>query len=397
MKVVVCIKQTPSTTAVFRVSGGTVSWDDPGGKPNILNPWDEYAVEEAIKTQESHGGEAIAITVGTDESQEALKTCLAMGCSEAILVSDSAFAGSDTLGTARVLAAAINKLGGVQVAMFGRQAIDGDTGQTTVQTAQKLGWTPLTFVAHIKALDEAAGTITVDRQVEEGRETVTAKLPVVLSFVKEINEPRYPSFMGIRKANRADYPGLDGGRSGGRWRGRRGASKVDWSNVYPLPARDTQAEMIDRRYGRRAGQNPGRPAVRGEGDMSGVWVWLEQRHGEKAIGRESAGRRPERGRRLGPAADRAGIGPGRGRRGRRGLRPGRRCVLGCDDAGAGRLPGRSLWPAGGQTGQRAGAGRLPGRRLNPWPRPGRLGGGRAGCRAGGRRHRLEGRWRPKSK
>jgi electron transfer flavoprotein beta subunit len=244
MKVVVCIKQTPSTTAVFRVSGGTVSWDDPGGKPNILNPWDEYAVEEAIKTQESHGGEAIAITVGTDESQEALKTCLAMGCSEAILVSDSAFAGSDTLGTARVLAAAINKLGGVQVAMFGRQAIDGDTGQTTVQTAQKLGWTPLTFVAHIKALDEAAGTITVDRQVEEGRETVTAKLPVVLSFVKEINEPRYPSFMGIRKANRATIPvwtaadlAVDGGAGSG-------ASKVDWSNVYPLPARDTQAEMI---------------------------------------------------------------------------------------------------------------------------------------------------------
>ena len=80
MKVVVCVKQTPSTTAVFRVEGGAVSWDDPGGKPNILNPWDEYAVEEAIKTQETHGGEAIAVSVGSEASQEALKTCLAMGC-----------------------------------------------------------------------------------------------------------------------------------------------------------------------------------------------------------------------------------------------------------------------------------------------------------------------------
>ena len=75
-----------------------------------------------------------------------------------------------------------------------------------MQTAQKLGWTPLTFVSAIKELDEAAGTITVERQVEEGRETIMAKLPVVLSFVKEINEPRYPSFMGIRKANRANIP-----------------------------------------------------------------------------------------------------------------------------------------------------------------------------------------------
>ena len=109
MKVVVCIKQTPSTTAVFTVENGAVSWDDPGGKPNILNPWDEYAVEEALKTVETHGGDVVALTMGTDASQEALKTCLAMGCNEAILVSDDAFAGSDSLGTARVLAAAIRK------------------------------------------------------------------------------------------------------------------------------------------------------------------------------------------------------------------------------------------------------------------------------------------------
>lgn len=243
MRVIVCIKQTPSTTAVFSVENGIVSWDDPGDKPTVLNPWDEYAVEEAIRVQEAHGGDTVALTMGPESSQDALKTCLAMGCTEAILVSDDVFAASDTLGTARVLAAAIKKTGDVQLALFGKQAIDGDTGQTTIQTAQKLGWTPLTFVAEIKELDPEAGTITVVRLVEEGRETVKAALPAVISVVKEINEPRYPSFMGIRKANRAQIPvwtaadlELDG---------PPGSSKADWSEISALPARDTKVEIIE--------------------------------------------------------------------------------------------------------------------------------------------------------
>jgi electron transfer flavoprotein beta subunit len=243
MRVIVCIKQTPSTTAVFNVENGTVNWDDPGDKATVLNPWDEYAVEEAIRVQEAHGGDTVALTMGPESSQDALKTCLAMGCTEAILVSDDAFATSDTLGTARVLAAAIRKSGDVQLAFFGKQAIDGDTGQTTVQTAQKLGWTPLTFVAEIKELDPEAGTITVVRLVEEGRETVQATLPAVISVVKEINEPRYPSFMGIRKANRAQIPvwttadlELDSPAD---------PSKADWSQISALPARDSSVEIIE--------------------------------------------------------------------------------------------------------------------------------------------------------
>lgn len=246
MKVVVCVKQTPSTTAVFSVLNGEVRWDDPGGKPNVVNPWDEYAVEEAIRLQETHGGDAIALTVGTEESKEALKTCLAMGCTEAVLVADEAFEGSDTLGTARVLAAAIRRLEDVQVAVFGKQAIDGDTGQTAMQAAVKLGWTPLTYVSEIKELDAEAGTITVERLLEGGKETVSARLPVVISVVKEINEPRYPSFMGIRKANRAEIPtwsaaelGIEASSVGA------GASKVNWSRVYELPPRDTSVEIIE--------------------------------------------------------------------------------------------------------------------------------------------------------
>lgn len=245
MKVVVCIKQTPSTTAVFNVVDGNVNWDDPGGKPNVLNPWDEYAVEEGIQLQEEHGGDTIALTMGPDSSQEALKTCLAMGCTEAILLSDDSFEGSDTLGTARILAAAINKVDDVQLAIFGKQAIDGDTGQTIVQTARKLGWTPLTFVSAIKEIDPSAGTITVEQLLDEGKQTVTAKLPVAIGVVKEINEPRYPSFMGIRKANRATIPvwsasdlAIEGGYGAS-------ASKVDWSNVYTLPPRETSIEIIE--------------------------------------------------------------------------------------------------------------------------------------------------------
>ena len=243
MKVVVSIKQTPSTTAVLVVdNSGNVSWDDPGGKPNVLNPWDEYTVEEGVRLKENHGAtDVIALTVGSEESQDALKTCLAMGCTEAILVTDPALQGLDSLGTARTLAAAINKVGDVQVAIFGRQAIDGDTGQTPVQVARKLGWTPLTFVSKIKEI--GGGNITVERLLDDGKETVTTSLPVIISTVKEINEPRYPSLMGIRKANRAEIPvwsaadlGLDGGA---------GDSNVDWSNVYAIPPRGGSVQMIE--------------------------------------------------------------------------------------------------------------------------------------------------------
>ena len=244
MKVVVCTKQTPSTTAIFSVEDGNVSWEDMGGKPNVVNPWDEYAIEEAIRLKENHGATAaIALTLGAESSKDVLKTSLAMGCTEAILVSDEAFAGSDSLGTARILAAAVHKIGDVQIAIFGKRAIDGDTGQTIVQMARKLGWTPLTFVSAIKEV--ADGKITVERLVDEGRETVTAVLPVAIGTVKEINEPRYPSFMGIRKANRASIPTWTADDLEIEGAYGAAASKVDWSHVYALPAREGEVEIID--------------------------------------------------------------------------------------------------------------------------------------------------------
>ena len=133
MKVVVCTKQTPSTTAVFSVNNGVVSWDDPGGKPNVVNPWDEYAIEEGIRLKENHGAaDVIALSIGGEDSKEALKTALAMGCTDAMLVSDDAFAGSDAVGNARVWAAAINQLGDVQIAIFGKLTIDDNMGAAFV-------------------------------------------------------------------------------------------------------------------------------------------------------------------------------------------------------------------------------------------------------------------------
>ena len=243
MNVAVCVKQTPSTTAVFTVADGAVSWDDPGGKPLVMNPWDEYAVEEAIRLTENHGANlAYAVSLGEEAALDVLKSSLAMGCKEAVLVSDDSFAGSDSVATARILAATIRKLDDVKIVVFGKQAIDGDSGNTPVQVARKLGWTPLTFVSEIKEV--TADSITVERLLEAGKQTVTAPLPVVISVVKEANEPRYPSFMGIRKANRATIPTLSADDIDIDGEVGEASSQVDWSNIYAPPARVMETEMI---------------------------------------------------------------------------------------------------------------------------------------------------------
>jgi electron transfer flavoprotein beta subunit len=203
LKIVVCVKQVPDSAAKVVVENGKVTWGD---APLVINPWDEYAVETALLQMEAQGGEVIAVTIGGENSKEALKHALAMGASSAIHISDPALTGSDSQGIARALAAAIRKIGDVNVAFFGRQAIDGDMGVTAAQTARALGWPMLSQVSVINSLDSSAGTIRVGRATEEGRQVVEAKLPAVASVGKDIAEPRYPSFMGIRKASKATIP-----------------------------------------------------------------------------------------------------------------------------------------------------------------------------------------------
>jgi electron transfer flavoprotein beta subunit len=200
LKIIACIKQVPDSEAKVKAQGGKITWGD---APLVINPFDEYAVEGALQQKEATGGTVTVLCLGPETAKEALKHALAMGADEAILVSDPALGELDTVGAARILAAAINKIGGVDMVVFGRQTLDNGAGLTPAQTARVLGWPMLGLAGQIKVQD---GSATVDRVIEEGRQTVSAKLPAVVSVVQSIGEPRYPSFMGIRKASKATIP-----------------------------------------------------------------------------------------------------------------------------------------------------------------------------------------------
>lgn len=202
LKIIACIKQVPDSEAKVKAEGGQVTW---GEAPLVINPFDEYAVEGALQQKEALGGTVIALCIGPESAKEAIKHALAMGADEGILVSDPALENLDSVGAARVLAAAINKIGGADMVMFGRQTLDNGSGLTPPQTARVLGWPMLGWVGQIK-VEGPSGSVQVERVLEEGRQIVKANLPAVLSIVQSIGEPRYPSFMGIRKASKATIP-----------------------------------------------------------------------------------------------------------------------------------------------------------------------------------------------
>ncbi len=229
MKIVVCIKEVPDSAATLVAESGEANWGD---APLVINPWDEYAVEAALNV----GGDVTAISMSGDKT--ALKHALAMGCKEAILVSDDALSNIDTQGTAKVLSAAIQKVGDVSMAFFGKQAIDGDAGITPAQTARVLGWSALTLASSLEVAD---GVVKVERSLEEGKQRVSAKLPAVFSLVKDYGEPRYPSFMGIRKASRAAIPEWDLAELGIE----APTAKVKIVGIENPPTREVKVEMID--------------------------------------------------------------------------------------------------------------------------------------------------------
>jgi electron transfer flavoprotein beta subunit len=240
LKIIVCIKQVPDSAAKITAENGRASWGD---APLVINPWDEFAVEAALIQQEAHGGSVTALTLGGESAKEALKHALAMGCSEAILITDPALTKADSQATARVLSAAIQKVSqseAVDLAIFGRQAIDGDMGLTAAQTARALGWPSLTLVSVINSLDADAKTVKVERTMEEGRQIVQSSLPAVVSVSKDIGEPRYPSFMGIRKASRANIPTWSLGDLGIE----APQSHVEWPELMSPPAREVKCEFI---------------------------------------------------------------------------------------------------------------------------------------------------------
>ncbi len=243
MHIIVCTKHTPDSAAKMAVDdAGSVSWGD---APLVINPWDEYAVEEALLLKDKYGGKVTVIAMGPEEAREALKHAVAMGCDEAIRVWDESFAGSDTLATSYVLARAIKKLGDVDLVLLGRGTIDSDTSQVGPALARRLGYAPLMYTIKIAALDPDAKTISVERLLEQGRQLVSSSLPAVVGTVKDINEPRYPSFIGIRKAAKLQMPlwdateiGTDASKAG------MAGSGVTWPTIYAPPAREAEVEII---------------------------------------------------------------------------------------------------------------------------------------------------------
>jgi electron transfer flavoprotein beta subunit len=201
LNIVVCIKQVPDTTDVkINPETNTLIRE---GVASIINPFDAYALEEGVRLKEKFTGSVNVMTMGPPQADASLREAISLGADEAYLLTDRAFAGSDTLATAYTLAAGIRKLNGVDVILMGRQAIDGDTGQVGPEVAENLGVPHLTDVRKIESV-EADGSIVLQRVLEEGYVRIKVKPPVVITVVKEINEPRLPSLRGKMNAKKKE-------------------------------------------------------------------------------------------------------------------------------------------------------------------------------------------------
>jgi len=199
VNIVVCIKQVPGTTQVkINPETGTLIRD---GVEAVVNPFDEYAIEEAIRIREKVGGVVKVVTMGPPQAENALRSAIAMGADEGYLITDRAFAGSDTWATSYTLSSGIKTLGQVDLIICGKQAIDGDTAQVGPGIAEMLN---LPYVAWVRKVEEiTATTIKVERLMEEGYDVVEMPLPGLMTVVKEINTPRMASLKGKMKAKSA--------------------------------------------------------------------------------------------------------------------------------------------------------------------------------------------------
>lgn len=200
MKIVVCIKQVPDTTDV-RINPETNTLIREGVE-SIINPFDLYAIEEAVRLKESHGGEVTVISMGPPQVESALREAISLGADGAVHLCDRAFAGADTWATSYALARGIRKIGDYDLVICGKQAIDGDTAQVGPGIAVGLDIPQLTYVKKIEEAGE--GKIRVQRMTEEGYQVMEGDLPILLTVVKEINEPRLPSLKGKMKAKKAE-------------------------------------------------------------------------------------------------------------------------------------------------------------------------------------------------
>lgn len=197
MNTIVLVKQVPDTETKVKVKPGTTDIDREGVN-NVLNPYDEFAVEEAIKIKEAQGGEVIIITMGEQRAEEAVRTALAMGADRAIRLDGPEFAGADAFSTAKALAKAISSQS-YDLIMCGKQAIDDDSAQVGLLVASLLG---IPSVSLVVKLEVGGGSLKATREVEGGVQQIEVPTPCLLTAQKGLNEPRYPSLPGIMKAKK---------------------------------------------------------------------------------------------------------------------------------------------------------------------------------------------------
>jgi electron transfer flavoprotein beta subunit len=235
VKIVVCMKQAPDTEATIKVTGDGKGIEEQNIKW-VMNPYDEYAVEQALQLKEKLGGETVVVTMGPDRVVEAMRTALAMGIDRGIHLNDDAFAQSDATGTAKVLAAAI-KAEGPDLILCGRQAIDFDMAQVPAIMAEILDMPQVYGVAKMEMSDDGKKA-TVNRRIEGGEEVYEVSVPAVMTCDKGLNEPRYASLPGIMKAKKKEIKkmaladtGLQAGDVGAD------GSKVWVTEYLPLPER----------------------------------------------------------------------------------------------------------------------------------------------------------------
>jgi len=223
MNIVVCVKQVPDTWSEKKLAASDSTLDRAATDP-VMNEMDEYAVEEALKLQEAHGGEVTILCMGPDAATETVRKALSMGADKAIHVLDEGLHGSDALATSLALSKAISKAGGFDLVLLGSESSDARMSVVPAMLAERLGLPQLTFAKEVTA--DGAGAISIKRLTDDGYQVVEASTPAVVSVVEKINEPRYPSFKGIMAAKKKPVEtyalpdlGIDAGEVGtaGAW------------------------------------------------------------------------------------------------------------------------------------------------------------------------------------
>jgi electron transfer flavoprotein beta subunit len=207
MHIVVCVKQVPDS-AQIRVHPVT-NRIMRQGVPAIINPFDLFALEEALLIKDRTGARVTVISMGPPSAEVAMKKCLSFGADEAILLTDMAFAGADTLATTFVLAAAVQQIAKshpVDIVFTGKQTIDGDTAQVGPGIAIRLGWQLLTYVSKIRSYDTDSKEIVIERRAEGGVQVLQSRLPCVITLIEGINEMRFADMEGMFRAARYEVP-----------------------------------------------------------------------------------------------------------------------------------------------------------------------------------------------